>query len=289
MNIEWYPGHIAKAKNEIKKELKQVDIIIELLDARAPISTKTDFANEILKNKKYLLILNKSDLSDDDKNEYFLKYYRDKGYFCILLQSNKNDISKTIKKNIEILCKDIIEKQQQKGIKDYILKAMIIGYPNVGKSTFINSYKKQKTQETKNMPGVTKKNQWVKITENIYLLDTPGITETKFKNDTIGKNLILINSINENLVSKQDICYDFIEFMLDNYKDCLYSRYKLNQDSINQLKEIEQDKNLALIIYDSIAKNIGTIKNNQTDYEKTANIIINDFRTGKLGKITLDR
>lgn len=289
MNIEWYPGHIAKAKNEIKKELKQVDIIIELLDARAPISTKTDFANEILKNKKYLLILNKSDLSDDDKNEYFLKYYRDKGYFCILLQSNKNDISKTIKKNIEILCKDIIEKQQQKGIKDYILKAMIIGYPNVGKSTFINSYKKQKTQETKNMPGVTKKNQWVKITENIYLLDTPGITETKFKNDTIGKNLILINSINENLVSKQDICYDFIEFMLDKYKDCLYSRYKLNQDSINQLKEIEQDKNLALIIYDSIAKNIGTIKNNQTDYEKTANIIINDFRTGKLGKITLDR
>ena len=289
MNIEWYPGHIAKAKNEIKKELKQVDIIIELLDARAPISTKTDFANEILKNKKYLLILNKSDLSDDDKNEYFLKYYRDKGYFCILLQSNKNDISKTIKKNIEILCKDIIEKQQQKGIKDYILKAMIIGYPNVGKSTFINSYKKQKTQETKNMPGVTKKNQWVKITENIYLLDTPGITETKFKNDTIGKNLILINSINENLVSKQDICYDFIEFMLDNYKDCLYSRYKLNQDSINQLKEIEQDKNLALIIYDSIAKNIGTIKNNQTDYEKTANIIINNFRTGKLGKITLDR
>ena len=289
MNIEWYPGHIAKAKNEIKKELKQVDIIIELLDARAPISTKTDFANEILKNKKYLLILNKSDLSDDDKNDYFLKYYRDKGYFCILLQSNKNDISKTIKKNIEILCKDIIEKQQQKGIKDYILKAMIIGYPNVGKSTFINSYKKQKTQETKNMPGVTKKNQWVKITENIYLLDTPGITETKFKNDTTGKNLILINSINENLVSKQDICYDFIEFMLDNYKDCLYSRYKLNQDSINQLKEIEQDKSLALIIYDSIAKNIGTIKNNQTDYDKTANIIINDFRTGKLGKITLDR
>ena len=289
MNIEWYPGHIAKAKNEIKKELKQVDIIIELLDARAPISTKTDFANEILKNKKYLLLLNKSDLSDDDKNDYFLKYYRDKGYFCILLQSNKNDISKTIKKNIEILCKDIIEKQQQKGIKDYILKAMIIGYPNVGKSTFINSYKKQKTQETKNMPGVTKKNQWVKITENIYLLDTPGITETKFKNDTIGKNLILINSINENLVSKQDICYDFIEFMLDNYKDCLYSRYKLNQDSINQLKEIEQDKSLALIIYDSIAKNIGTIKNNQTDYDKTANIIINDFRTGKLGKITLDR
>ena len=169
------------------------------------------------------------------------------------------------------------------------MKAIIIGYPNVGKSTFINSYKKQKTQETKNMPGVTKKNQWVKITENIYLLDTPGITETKFKNDTIGKNLILINSINENLVSKQDICYDFIEFMLDNYKDCLYSRYKLYQDSINQLKEIEQDKNLALIIYDSIAKNIGTIKNNQTDYEKTANIIINDFRTGKLGKITLDR
>ena len=103
MNIEWYPGHIAKAKNEIKKELKQVDIIIELLDARAPISTKTDFANEILKNKKYLLILNKSDLSDDDKNDYFLKYYRDKGYYCILLQSNKNDISKTIKKNIEIL------------------------------------------------------------------------------------------------------------------------------------------------------------------------------------------
>ena len=289
MNIEWYPGHIAKAKNEIKKELKNVDIIIELLDARAPISTKTNFANEILQNKKYLLILNKSDLSDEYKNEYFLKYYRDKGYFTILLQSNKNDISKIVKKNIEILCKDLIEKQQNKGIKDYILKAMILGYPNVGKSTFINSFKKQKSQETKNMPGVTKKNQWVKITENIYLLDTPGITETKFKNDTIGKNLILINSINENLVSKQDICYDFILFLIDNYKECLYSRYKLNDENINQLKQIEENKDIALIIYDSIAKNIGAIKNNQTDYEKTANIIINDFRTGKLGKITLDR
>lgn len=289
MNIEWYPGHIAKAKNEIKKELKNVDIIIELLDARAPISTKTNFANEILHDKKYLLILNKPDLSDEYKNEYFLKYYRDKGYFTILLQSNKNDISKIVKKNIEILCKDLIEKQQNKGIKDYILKAMILGYPNVGKSTFINSYKKQKSQETKNMPGVTKKNQWVKITENIYLLDTPGITETKFKNDTIGKNLILINSINENLVSKQDICYDFILFLIDNYKDCLYSRYKLNDDNINQLKQLEENKDIALIIYDAIAKNIGAIKNNQTDYEKTANIIINDFRTGKLGKITLDR
>lgn len=289
MNIEWYPGHIAKAKNEIKKELKNVDIVIELLDARAPISTKTDFANEILQDKKYLLILNKSDLSDEYKNEYFLKYYRDKGYFTILLQSNKNDISKIVKKNIEILCKDLIEKQQNKGIKDYILKAMILGYPNVGKSTFINSYKKQKSQETKNMPGVTKKNQWVKITENIYLLDTPGITETKFKNDITGKNLILINSINENLVSKQDICYDFILFLIDNYKECLYSRYKLNDDNINQLKQLEENKDIVLIIYDSIAKNIGAIKNNQTDYEKTANIIINDFRAGKLGKITLDR
>ena len=289
MNIEWYPGHIAKAKTEIKKELKQVDIIIELLDSRAPISTKTDFANEILQNKKYLLILNKSDLADDDKNEYFLQYYRDKGYFTLLLQSNKNDISKVIKKNIELLCKDIIEKQQDKGIKDYILKAMLIGYPNVGKSTFINSYKKQKSQETKNMPGVTKKNQWVKITDNIYLLDTPGITETKFKNDTIGKNLILINSINENLVAKQDICYEFILFMLNNYKELLYSRYKLTDNIVEKLKENEKDKDLALIIYAAIAKNIGAIKNNQTDYEKTANIIINDFRTGKLGKITLDR
>ena len=288
MNIEWYPGHIAKAKNEIKKELKQVDIIIELLDARAPISTKTVFANEILNNKKYLLILNKADLSDDNKNDYFLKYYRKLGYQTILLQSNKNDISNIIKKNIELLCKDIIDKQKEKGIKDYILKAMLIGYPNVGKSTFINSYKKQKTQEAKNQPGVTKKNQWVKITDNIYLLDTPGITETKFKNDDIGKNLILINSINENLVSKQDICFDFIKFMLKYYKELLIDRYKLTNENFNDTNDYN-DQEIVLTVYDSIAKNIGAINNNKVDYERTANIIINDFRTGRLGKITLDR
>lgn len=286
MNIEWYPGHIAKAKTEIKKELKQVDIIIELLDARAPISTKTSFANEILNNKKYLLILNKSDLSDEKQNEYYLNYYRDKGLRTILLQSNKNDISNIIRKNIEMLCQDIIDKQQGKGIKDYILKALLIGYPNVGKSTFINSYKKQKTQETKNLPGVTKKNQWVKITDNIYLLDTPGITETKFNNDTIGKNLILINSINENLVAKQDICYDFIAFLLKYYRELLASRYKLDIDNI--IKD-NVDNYIILAVYDNIAESIGSIKNNKVDYEKTANVIINDFRTGRLGKITLDR
>lgn len=286
MNIEWYPGHIAKAKNEIKKELRQVDIIIELLDARAPLSTKTNFATEVLNNKKYLLILNKSDLSDEKQNEYFLNYYRDMGLRTILLQSNKNDISSIIKKNIELLCQEIIDKQQEKGIKDYILKAMLIGYPNVGKSTFINSYKKQKTQETKNLPGVTKKNQWVKISDNIYLLDTPGITETKFNNDNIGKNLILINSINENLVAKQDICYDFIGFLLKSYKQLLESRYKLD---IEVIQQDNADNDIILAVYDNIAKNTGGIKNNKVDYEKTANVIINDFRTGRLGKITLDR
>lgn len=282
MSKVWHPGHIAKAISQIKIDLKNVDVIIEILDARCPISTKSSLID--VNNKKHLVILNKSDLSDENKNKFFLDFYKNKGFYTILLNSNNNDISKIIKKHLEILCKEYITKQIDKGIKNYTINAMVIGYPNVGKSTFINSFKNKKVQNVKNMPGVTKKNQWVKISDNIYLLDTPGITDHKFINDDAFEKLILINSINENLVSKQDICYNFLKFISKHYASLLIDRYHIDIDYSENVEE----KNNILKIFDSIAKYTGCIKNNNVDYEKVSTIIINDFRSGKLGRITLD-
>lgn len=282
MSKVWHPGHIAKAINQIKIDLKNVDVIIEILDARCPISTKSSLID--VNNKKHLVILNKSDLSDENKNKFFLDYYKNKGFYTILLNSNNNDISKIIKKHLEILCKEYITKQIDKGIKNYTINAMVIGYPNVGKSTFINSFKNKKVQNVKNMPGVTKKNQWVKISDNIYLLDTPGITDHKFINDDAFEKLILINSINENLVAKQDICYNFLKFISKHYASLLIDRYHID---IVYFENVEEKHNI-LKIFDSIAKYTGCIKNNNIDYEKVSTIIINDFRSGKLGRITLD-
>ena len=284
--IDWYPGHIAKAKREIIKELKNVDFIIEILDARAPISTIVDYKDNSfnLKNKRVLFVLNKIDLADDKKVNKFSEYIKEKYENSYVISiSSKDNIKPKIDKVVDKLASDIYEKNKNKGIEKTILKAMVIGMPNVGKSTFINSYLKRKMLKAENKPGVTKGLQWAKISDKIYMLDTPGITMPKFINDDAGMNLCILNSINDKLVEKENLIFYFIENNKSDYIDLFIKRYNL-------LGEYEVNKDTSTIdIYNNIALSKKNIKKgNNIDYEKTANMILTDFRNGNLGKMTID-
>ena len=279
MSIEWYPGHIAKARREIKESIKNVDIVIEILDARAPISTKSDFVDDISSNKILFIILNKSDLSDSKKNKEYVEYYKKNNYIVNLVISKNSDVKVIIDKMINEYCQDKIDKLKSKGITDPILKAMVVGLPNVGKSTFINNYVKKKIAKAENKPGVTRANQWIKLSDKLLLLDTPGITSPKFRNDIVGENLILLGSLNEKLAVKQDIVFNFLNYLKSNYLNNLIDRYDL--DNISEDTE-------TIEIFDLIANKTGSIKSGKKiDYDRTSDIIIDDFRTGRLGKITL--
>ena len=284
MNIEWYPGHVAKARREIKEHLKEVDLVIEVIDARCPMSS-INFLNDEIKNKKRLIVVNKIDLADKEElkkinKKYLSETIKDFDGEILFLDSRKNDIKKDVDKKVNILTNDLISKNEKKGIKNYIVKAMVVGMPNVGKSTFINSYIKKKVNRVENTPGVTKKMQWAKISDKLYLLDTPGVTVKKFKNDDVGINLALVGSINDDIITKQDLAYEFIKKTYKKYYKLFIKRYKL----------VDSNENLeTLDIMNEIAKNTTSYKKGgDIDYDKVSNLIINDFRKGLLGNISLE-
>ena len=284
MSIQWYPGHIAKATREIKEKINEVDVVIEIIDARCPLSS-IDFLNDDIATKKRLIVVNKVDLVDKDElvklvEKKLIKNIESDKAEIIYLDSRDNNISKIVNKKIDLLCSDIYEKKAGKGITDYKIRAMVIGAPNVGKSTFINSYTKRKSNKVENTPGVTKKLQWTKVSDKVLLLDTPGITVKKFENDEVGNNLALIGSINDDILIKQDLVYDFIKRCYKRYSNFFIKRYKL--DKVDENSD-------ALAVMDAIAKKNGFVKKSgDVDYERTSNLIINDFRKGKLGKIILE-
>ena len=285
MSIEWYPGHIAKARREIKEHLKDVDIVIEIIDARCPLSS-INFLNEEIKNKKRLVIVNKTDLADENKVKSFTKETISEAQGCefdgeiLFLDSRDNTIQQLVDKKINKICDEVYERLERRGIKNQALKAMVVGMPNVGKSTFINSYVKKKVNKVENTPGVTKSLQWAKISDKLLLLDTPGVTVKKFESSDVGINLALVGSINDDIVEKQDLAYEFLKKCYKKYYKLFIDRYKL--------KEANADSS-ALSVMDEIAiKNHFYKLGKNIDYERTANLIINDFRKGKLGKISLE-
>lgn len=284
MNIEWYPGHVAKARREIKEHLKEVDLVIEIIDARCPLSS-INFLNEEIKNKKRLIIVNKIDLADKDAIKILNKKKISEVVDnfdgeLLFLDSRNNNIQREVDKKIDILTKDIIEKNEKKGIAKTLIKAMVVGMPNVGKSTFINSYVKKKVNKVENTPGVTKSLQWAKISDKVLLLDTPGVTVKKFENNDVGLNLALVGSINDDILEKQDLAYEFLNKVYNKYSDLFIKRYKLekaNKDST------------AIEVMDEIAeKNAAYKKGGGINYDKVANLIINDFRKGLIGNISLE-
>ena len=291
MNINWYPGHMAKTRRQITEDLKLVDIVIELLDARIPISSQNPNIAEITKNKKKIIVLNKCDLSDDMQNKKWIEYFKNKGLTAVLVDSNSGKGIDNCIKEIENIMKEELELQAAKGRTGRRIKAMILGIPNVGKSSFINRIAKRTTANVGNKPGVTKQKQWIRINEKIELLDTPGVLWPKFESEEVALNLCFTGSIKEEILDKIEIAYKLTEFLLKNYRKKLCDRYKITEDFIDKTLAQEQPENVNIYeIMLEIGRKRGCIMSGgRVDEEKTARILLDEFKNGQLGKITIER
>ena len=289
-NINWYPGHMAKTKKQIIQDLKLVDIVIELLDARIPISSQNPNIAEITKNKKKIIVLNKCDLADDKQNKLWIEYFNKKGIPAVLTDSNSGrGIEECIRK-IEIIMQVDLESQAEKGRTGRKIRAMILGIPNVGKSSFINRIAKRSTAGVGNKPGVTKQKQWIRINEKIELLDTPGVLWPKFESEEVALNLCFTGTIKEEILDKLEIAYQLTKFLLKNYRKNLCERYKLDEKYIEEtLAQAQPENNNIYEIMLEIGKKRGCIMSGgRIDEEKTARTILDEFKNGKLGKITIE-
>lgn len=277
MNINWFPGHMKKTKEIIIDNLKLVDVVLEIIDSRIPISSRNPMIDEIVADKPRMVIMNKSDLSDPEENKKWVKKFRDAGIPALLMNSKENVPVDKIYKEARTLLKDKFEKNEKNNIDNPMIRMMIVGVPNSGKSTFINKVSKKKGAKVGNRPGITQTKQWIKTSSNIQLLDTPGILWPKFE-EKIGLHLSFTNAIKDEVLNIEDLTLKFLEEMKENNPEALVERYGIDPALP------------ALEIYEAIAKKRGAIiSGGDFDYTRTANIILNDFRSGKLGKITLEK
>lgn len=278
MNINWFPGHMKKTKDLLQENIKLVNIVIEVIDARIPIASKNPDFDQLFKDKKRLIVLNKYDLSDPNLNKAWEEYYKSKGWSCVLYNSTNNKELNKLNSAINEASKEIVERYKKRGLLNKTIKAMIVGIPNVGKSTLINSLAKRKSAKTGNMPGVTKGKQWIHLAGNIDLLDTPGILWPKFEDEKTAMNLAFTGAIKDDVLVLEEIALKFVEKMIE-----------LNKvNSILELYSIEKGEK-PLDILDNIAYKKGFIINKtDIDYLRVANLLLNDFRSGKFGKITLE-
>ena len=278
MNIQWYPGHMTKAKRMMQEDIKLIDIVIEILDARTPQSSKNPDIDELAKNKSRLVLLNKNDLADEKVTAIWQNYYKEKGYYVHCLDSRKNTGMKSITDIIQEACKEKTERDRKKGIINRPIRAMIVGIPNVGKSTFINSYAKKACTKVGNKPGVTKGKQWIRIGKNVELLDTPGILWPKFEDQEVGMRLAYIGSINDDIITKSELAINFIKFLKNRYCNVFASRYNILETNVSEYEILEQ---IAI-------ERKCILKGGEPDLDKAANILFDDFRSGKLGRISLE-
>ena len=290
-NINWYPGHMAKTKREISEDLKLVDVVIELLDARIPESSQNPDIAELTKNKKKIIVLNKTDLSDSKQNELWKNLFKEKGQECILVDSNKGNGISDVIKSIQKVVEEDLKNYADKGRTGRKIKAMILGIPNVGKSSFINRITKTNRLEVGNKPGVTKKKQWLNINDNINLLDTPGVLWPKFKDEKVALNLAFTGTIKDDVLESVEIAYQLLKLLLEKYRNNIIDRYNLSNEYINKTLSQNQPENVNIYeIMQEIGRKRGAIiSGGNIDDEKTAKILLDDFRTGKLGRITIER
>ena len=290
-NINWYPGHMAKTRREIIEDLKLIDVVIELLDSRIPISSRNPDIAEITKNKDRIIVLNKSDLSDKKENEKWIKNFKENALIAIECDSNSGRGINEVLRAIEKLKEKELQEYASKGRTGRKIRAMILGIPNVGKSSFINRVSKTNRLEVGNKPGVTKKKQWIRINDKVELLDTPGVLWPKFDNEKVALNLAYTGSIKDEILPQIEIAYQLLKYLLENYKFNISERYKLSTDYIDKVLNQNQPENFNIYeIMQEIGKKRGAIvSGGQVDDEKVARIILDDFRSGKLGKITLER
>lgn len=278
MQFQWYPGHMAKAKKTMQEDIKLIDVIIELVDARIPYSSKNPDIDTLANGKARILIMNKYDLADSVLTDEWIKYYEDKGYFTVCVDSKNGKGLKAVNSVIQKACSKKIERDKRRGILNRPVRAMIVGIPNVGKSTFINGFAGKACTKTGNRPGVTKGKQWIRLNKNVELLDTPGILWPKFENQESGLRLAFTGAIKDELYNVYELALLLIKFLSENYPEAVDSFY-----------QIESGATLEAEVLGRIAVRRGCIKSGaEPDLDKAGRYLIDDFRAGKLGRITLE-
>ena len=290
-SINWYPGHMAKTRKQIIQDLKLVDIVIEILDARIPISSQNPDMAEITKGKKKMVILNKCDLADDRQNALWVKYFENKGITAVLTDSNYGKGIEESIKQVQKIMEEDMNSQVEKGRTGRKIRAMIVGIPNVGKSSYINRISKRTTAGVGNKPGVTKQKQWIRINEKVELLDTPGVLWPKFENEEIALNLAFTGTIKEEILERTEIAYYLTKFLLENYRKNLCERYKLSENYVEEIlnQERPENENIYEIMLEIGRKRGCIISGGNIDEEKTAKILLDEFKNGKLGNITIEK
>lgn len=277
MQYQWYPGHMTKAKRQMQEDIRLVDLVIELVDARIPISSHNPDIDELGKQKSRLVLLNKADLADEEKNKKWCEYYRRQGIYAVRLDSRNRADMKEVHAKIQEACKDKLERNRRRGIINRPVRAMVAGIPNVGKSTFINSFAGKACAKTGNKPGVTKGKQWIRLNKNVELLDTPGILWPKFEDQTIGLHLAWIGSIKDELLNKEELAWELSAELMRQYPGILAERYDLEEqtDTAAFFRQLARNRNCLK-------------KGGEPDDERAAALLLEEFRSGKLGGITIE-
>ena len=277
MHFQWYPGHMTKAKRMMQENIKLIDLVIELVDARVPMSSRNPDIDELGKNKARLILLNKSDLAEEKRNDAWVEYFKAKGFSVVKVNSKKGGGIKSIHGVIQEACKEKIERDRKRGILNRPVRAMVVGIPNVGKSTFINALAGKACAKTGNKPGVTKGKQWIRLNKNVELLDTPGILWPKFEDQTVGLRLAFIGSIKDEILNTEELAAEMIQFMKKNYVGVLAEKYAIieDDDPYQCLADIAKSRHCLL-------------RGNELDTAKAATLLIDDFRDGRMGRITLE-
>ena len=277
MNYQWYPGHMTKARRMMPEDIKLIDLIIELVDARIPLSSRNPDIDDRGKNKARLILLNKSDLADDRYNEEWKDYFQSRGFLVLKVNSQRGTGLKAVNGAVLEACREKIERDRRRGIKNRPVRAMVVGIPNVGKSTFINSFAGRACTKTGNKPGVTKGKQWIRLNKSVELLDTPGILWPKFEDQSVGLKLAMIGSIKDEILNMDELSLELLAAIRAHYPGLIGERFEIDEDGTNVelLERIGQKRQCLL-------------KGGQIDYTKTAKLVLDEFRSGKIGRITLE-
>ena len=277
MNFQWYPGHMTKAKRQMQEDIKLIDLVIELVDARIPLSSRNPDIDELGKNKYRLILMNKADLADKERTREWSAFFKEKGFFVVSLDARSKSGMKNITDIVMEACKEKIERDRKRGIKNRPVRAMVVGIPNVGKSTFINSYAGKACAKTGNKPGVTKGKQWIRLNKSVELLDTPGILWPKFEDQQVGIRLACVGSIKDDILNMEELALWLIEHLRTNYSGLLEKRYGISEEGT------------AVEILGKIARARGCLKKGEElDYVKASGLLFDDFRGGKIGRVTLE-
>ena len=277
MHFQWYPGHMTKAKRAMQEDIKLIDVIIELVDARIPRSSKNPDIDSLAQGKSRILLLNKSDMADAAKTQEWISYYEKQGFLALAVNSKKKNELKQVNALVQKACEKKIERDRKRGIKNRPVRAMIVGIPNVGKSTFINSFAGKACAKTGNKPGVTKGKQWIRLNKNVELLDTPGILWPKFEDQTVGLRLAFIGSIKDEILQTEELASELVKFLNQSYPGVLEEKYTIesSEDNYEVLRRIAESRHCL-------------VRGSELDVEKAAAILLDDFRNGRLGRLTLE-